>query len=107
MNPNLPALTPITSQWMHQLIGNFDLLDHLLEAYGSPINLHHLKAFQENIEEYQKILETYQIKYQLFFARKANNQQDSLYTWNQRDPELLHSSRQMAVECLAILSRQG
>ena len=68
MNPNLPALTPITSQWMHQLIGNFDLLEHLLEAYGSPINLHHLKAFQENIEEYQRILDTYQIKYQLFFA---------------------------------------
>ena len=72
MNPNLPALTPITSRWMHQLIGNFDLLEHLLEAYGSPINLHHLKAFQDNIEEYQKILDTYQIKYQLFFARKAN-----------------------------------
>jgi len=72
MNLNLPALTPITSKWMHQLIGKFDLLEELLEAYGSPINLHHLKAFQDNIEEYQKILDTYDIKYQLFFARKAN-----------------------------------
>ena len=72
MNTILPPLTPITSPWMHSIINDFKLQEAVLATYNSPVNLHHLGAFQDNIAEYKSILDTYGFKYQLFFARKAN-----------------------------------
>lgn len=72
MNTYLPPLKPITTPWMHSIMEDFKLQEAVLETYNSPVNLHHLGAFQDNIAEYKSILDTYGFKYQLFFARKAN-----------------------------------
>ncbi len=71
-NLNLPPLKPITSGWMRPLLTDFKLQEQLLQRWHSPLNIHHLGAFQENCREYLEILNTYNFKSRLFFARKAN-----------------------------------
>ena len=72
MKDTLPTLTPITSTWMHNIIEDFKLQDALFNTYGSPLNIHSLPSFEDNITEYQEVLNAYNFKSQLFFARKAN-----------------------------------
>lgn len=72
MNPNLPPLTPLTSPWMHRLVADFELQEALVQRWQSPLNIHHLGAFQENCREYRQILDTYNFNSRIFFARKAN-----------------------------------
>jgi diaminopimelate decarboxylase len=72
MNHILPKLTPITSKWMHTILEDFKLQDDLLKTYSSPLNIHSLPFFEDNIKEYQEVLNSYNFKSQLFFARKAN-----------------------------------
>lgn len=72
MNHNLPKLTPITSKWMHTIIEDFKLQEELFKTYSSPLNIHSLSSFEANIKEYKEVLNAYNFKSQLFFARKAN-----------------------------------
>ena len=72
MKNTIPKLTPITSAWMHNIIEDFNLQDALFNTYGSPLNIHSLPSFEYNITEYQEVLNAYNFKSQLFFARKAN-----------------------------------
>lgn len=72
MNANLPPLKPLTSPWMHELVGDFKLQEALLKEWQSPLNIHHLPSFQENCREYRQILDTYNFNSNIFFARKAN-----------------------------------
>lgn len=65
-------LTPVTSPWMHQFMGNSELVEALVEKYGSPINLHHIPSFHKNISRYQEIFRNYGVDGQVYFARKAN-----------------------------------
>ena len=66
------GLTPITSNWMHELFGKQEVVRGLVERYGSPINIHHLPTFNENCNNYKKFFESYGLKYRIFYARKAN-----------------------------------
>ncbi len=65
-------LTPITSNWMHELFSDQAVVRGLVERYGSPINIHHLPSFNQNCESYKQVFESYGLKYRIFYARKAN-----------------------------------
>lgn len=71
----LPRLTPILSDWMPQLMNDKKLLNELFEKHGSPINIHYLPAFDENIRKFHEVFEKRNIQHQLFYARKANKSQ--------------------------------
>ena len=49
MKDTLPKLTPITSTWMDNIIEDFNLQDALFNTYGSPLNIHSLPSFEDNI----------------------------------------------------------
>jgi len=66
------GLTPITSDWMRELFENGSLLQDLLNTYGSPINIHHLRSFVRNIQRFQQVFQEKKLDHQLFYARKAN-----------------------------------
>ncbi|MET7028641.1 type III PLP-dependent enzyme domain-containing protein [Sediminicola luteus] len=66
------GLSPITSKWMHQLFEDQEILKALVEKYGSPINIHHLPTFAQTIASFQDVFQSYGIKHQIFYARKAN-----------------------------------
>jgi len=66
------GLTPITSDWMHELFKEQAVVRGLIERYGSPINIHHLPSFNANCESYKQVFDSYGLKYSIFYARKAN-----------------------------------
>lgn len=66
------GLTAITSPWMNRIFKNREIINGLIEKYGSPINLHHLPTFSKNIASFKKLFEVYGLKHQLYYARKAN-----------------------------------
>lgn len=66
------GLTPITSSWMTELFQNGPLLKNVLSEYGSPVNIHHLDSFSENVTVFKEAIEQYDIAYQIYYARKAN-----------------------------------
>lgn len=66
------GLSPITSKWMHQLFEDQEILQALVEKYGSPINIHHLPTFAQTIASFQDVFQSYGIEHQIFYARKAN-----------------------------------
>ncbi|GAB3011203.1 Y4yA family PLP-dependent enzyme [Cyclobacterium sediminis] len=70
-NPNA-GLTPITSPWMHCIFEDQKIIKELIEKHGSPINLHHLPSFSDNIASFKKLFESYELKHQIYYARKAN-----------------------------------
>ena len=80
MKNTLPRLEPVTSPWMFKIIEDFKLQEALFRNYNSPINIHHLPSFEQNIEEYLDILSTYNFKSRIFFARKANKFENLLNT---------------------------
>jgi len=70
-NNHLP-LTPILHHWVQQLMASDRSLFAAVEKYGSPLNVHCLTPFEENIKHYQSILNKLGLKHKIFFARKAN-----------------------------------
>ncbi|WP_057937275.1 type III PLP-dependent enzyme domain-containing protein [Algoriphagus resistens] len=72
MMTNLPTLTPITSLWMHQLMGDKSILNALVHKYGSPVNIHHTDSMEENYNSYYNVFAELELKHKIFFARKAN-----------------------------------
>ncbi|TVZ14821.1 Y4yA family PLP-dependent enzyme [Maribacter sp. MAR_2009_72] len=66
------GLTPITSHWMHEIFNDQEVLRGVMEKYGSPINVHHLPTFNDNCARYKDLFESHDLKYQIFYARKAN-----------------------------------
>lgn len=65
-------LTPLLHIWIKELISNHQLLFSTIEQYGSPINIHCLKPFEENIAGYQATFHKFALRHKIFFARKAN-----------------------------------
>lgn len=65
-------LTPITSPWMQGLMANSEVVEELIESYGSPVNIHHIPSFHKNIIAYQEVFKKFGIDGQIYFARKAN-----------------------------------
>tara|TARA_R110002124_G_scaffold223917_6_gene389342 strand:- start:13437 stop:14891 length:1455 start_codon:yes stop_codon:yes gene_type:complete len=78
MNPNYTkgnpkaGLTPLTSPWMHRIFEDQKIISGLIEKHGSPINLHHLPTFSDNIASFKKLFEANGLKHQIYYARKAN-----------------------------------
>lgn len=72
MKNKLPALTPLTASWVDHLVQKKEVLTGLIEKYGSPINIHHLKMFDENIDLFKKVGKKNGINSKIFYARKAN-----------------------------------
>ncbi|MCG2429535.1 Y4yA family PLP-dependent enzyme [Aequorivita xiaoshiensis] len=70
-NKTLP-LEPVTSQWMHDLFAQSDLMHQLLDKYDSPINILNITSFKTNIKAYKNLFKNYHIDGQIYFARKAN-----------------------------------
>lgn len=65
-------LTPIIHDWITDTIQNKAHLKKIIEKEGSPINIHCLDPFVENLNKYQRVFEQYHIKHKIYFARKAN-----------------------------------
>lgn len=72
MNKDYFPLTPCTQPWMHRLIDVPKVINELLRKYGSPINIHHLPTFYNNVRAYNQVFGQLQLQHQVFFARKAN-----------------------------------
>ncbi|MGB3183514.1 MAG: Y4yA family PLP-dependent enzyme [Cyclobacteriaceae bacterium] len=72
MTTELPRLTPHVSDWMTSLTDQPQVLDGLLETYGSPVNIHHTGPFQANYAKYQAVFEAHGLDHLVCFARKAN-----------------------------------
>ncbi|TDS10975.1 Y4yA family PLP-dependent enzyme [Sphingobacterium paludis] len=66
------ALTPIIHPWIEKLLADKDLLAETVKQQNSPVNIQSIAPFAENIAEYKRVFEQYQIKHKIFFARKAN-----------------------------------
>ncbi|WP_339926383.1 Y4yA family PLP-dependent enzyme [uncultured Cyclobacterium sp.] len=66
------GLTAITSNWMHGIFKDQKIIGELIEKHGSPINLHHLPSFSDNIITFKNLFESYGLRHQLYYARKAN-----------------------------------
>jgi len=66
------GLTPITSPWMLKLFEDGTLIQDILNKYGSPVNIHHLESFSENITKFKNLIEEFGVTYQIYYARKAN-----------------------------------
>ncbi|WP_026811067.1 type III PLP-dependent enzyme domain-containing protein [Arenibacter latericius] len=66
------GLTPITSEWMHKILMEFEKLNQLITEYGSPINLHNLSTFEQNIKKFSKVFNSRGLRHQIYYARKAN-----------------------------------
>ena len=65
-------LTPLLHQWVKELVANPKALQQAIETYNSPLNIHSLQPFRENISAYRKVMNELQIKHKIYFARKAN-----------------------------------
>ncbi|MBE8721009.1 type III PLP-dependent enzyme domain-containing protein [Sphingobacterium pedocola] len=65
-------LTPITAPWVHEIVRNKKLLNEAIAHHHSPINIHDVRSFEENIAGFKSVFQKYELKHQVFFARKAN-----------------------------------
>lgn len=66
------TLTPLLHQWIKEFLSNPTALQQAIETYNSPLNIHSLQPFRENIAAYRQVFEELQIKHKIYFARKAN-----------------------------------
>ncbi len=65
-------LSPITHPWVEKFMEGKIALRELMDREASPVNMHSLDPFVENIQAYKEVFERYKLKYKIFFARKAN-----------------------------------
>lgn len=66
------GLTPITSNWMHKIMKEPELVHALFATYGSPMNILNPNSFAKNCTVFKEVFQQHQVKAQLFYARKAN-----------------------------------
>ena len=66
------GLTPITSNWMHKIMKEPELVQALFATYSSPLNILNPNSFAENCTVFKEVFQQHQVKAQLFYARKAN-----------------------------------
>lgn len=66
------GLAPVTSAWMHKLFEHSKTVESLIAEYGSPINIHHIPTFANKIDSFKDFFNKYDLRYQIFYARKAN-----------------------------------
>jgi diaminopimelate decarboxylase len=57
---------------MSALNENIGSADDLFARFGSPVNVHHLGPFGDNLREYESVFRDRGLDHQIYFARKAN-----------------------------------
>ncbi|MEO6529898.1 MAG: alanine racemase, partial [Specibacter sp.] len=75
MNEKMYGTAPLTARlepWMEELLNNPSLCRELIDAHGSPVNLHHFTALGRNAEELRMAAAAHGIDFDIYFARKAN-----------------------------------
>lgn len=97
-----PPLEPILSDWIQQLLGQPERIREQLAAYGSPLNIHCLQPFRENLEEFAQIFKDHGLRHQIFFARKANKCQTFVQAANQGGFGVDTASFRELQQCLAL-----
>lgn len=50
------SLTPLLHEWVHQLVADSEGLVQAIQKHQSPLNVHHLTPFHENISAYRSYL---------------------------------------------------
>lgn len=65
-------LTPIMHPWVADITAHADLLRQAIDEYGSPVNIHCLQPFNENLTAFGAVFHEKQLDYRIYFARKAN-----------------------------------
>lgn len=65
-------LTPVLHPWVSDLVKQRDPLQILTDQHGSPLNIHSLIPFTENLKSYQTVFKELGVKHKIYFARKAN-----------------------------------
>lgn len=67
-----PPLTPIIHPWMKKVFEDSAFPGNLFQEFGSPVNVHHTKPFEENYNCFKQIFDKHKLAHTIFFARKAN-----------------------------------
>lgn len=65
-------LTPQIHPWIFELLEKKDLLAERIKEEDSPLNIHSLEPFVENIQSFQAVFQKYGLRSCIYFARKAN-----------------------------------
>ena len=65
-------LTPVLHSWVKELVSKPEFLFEAIQKHESPLNIHSLRPFQENIKAYQAVFKELGLKHKIYFARKAN-----------------------------------
>ncbi|MTI21432.1 Y4yA family PLP-dependent enzyme [Fulvivirga sp. RKSG066] len=99
--PLLPKLTPKKSTWMTEL-GKHELLEEVIEQFGSPVNIHHLPSFGSNIKSFENELEKRELKHKILFARKANKCQGFVVESHKLNQGVDTASYNELKECIAL-----
>ncbi|QNL51761.1 Y4yA family PLP-dependent enzyme [Olivibacter sp. SDN3] len=71
-NTGFFPLTPRIHPWIDQLTANSAILVETLERYGSPLNIHCKRPFEENLKYFREVFQEYGMQHKIYFARKAN-----------------------------------
>ncbi|MDN3593489.1 Y4yA family PLP-dependent enzyme [Zunongwangia endophytica] len=66
------GLTPITSQWMQEIMSHPKVINELFTKFGSPLNILNPASFTQNCIKFKEVFESNEVKYGIFYARKAN-----------------------------------
>nr|MBI1229126.1 Y4yA family PLP-dependent enzyme [Cytophagales bacterium] len=74
-----PKLTPIVHSWIKDLTSDGSFLQHCIEQYGSPVNIHNLISFEQNYLRFKRMFHKYGVSNKVFFARKANKCKSFVY----------------------------
>lgn len=70
-NEHIP-LHPIIHDWILHLLSTPESLQRAVDKFESPLNVHSVIPFQENIAAYVSVFNELNVKHKIFFARKAN-----------------------------------
>ncbi|MHA7268693.1 alanine racemase [Arthrobacter sp. HLT1-20] len=75
MNEKMYGTAPLTARletWMEDLLNSPARCRELIDAYGSPVNVHEFAALGSNAQELRTVAAAHSIDFQIYFARKAN-----------------------------------
>ena len=75
MHQKMHGTAPLTGRlepWMEELLGNPALCRELLDAHGSPVNVHDFGAMGRNVAGLRIAAAAHRVDFQVYFARKAN-----------------------------------
>ncbi len=68
----LPPLTARLEPWQASLLADAERLGRLVDAFGSPLNLHQADPFERNAGALLDVAEARGVELEILFARKAN-----------------------------------